>query len=355
MPRRGMKNSKLFHNMALAQQLYHFKAILSILLFVTVVWNLKLFVTQYVADNGKGDNAASLLILIWHWPFHGAPNLTDNVCYDLYGIKNCQLTDNRSMFVQADVVVFHQRELQKSSALPYKTKPPGQKWVWASLESPSNVLDLEKWNHIFNWVLSYRQDSDIFVPYGKMMLHSPSTSFTIPQKTGLVSWVISNYKSTQERALFYKNLSQHLKVNIYGKAAKKVLCPKCLLPMVSKYKFYLAFENSIHRDYITEKMWCNSFEAGAVPVVLGPPRTNYEQFVPPDSFIHVEDFESPEQLATFLRTMNTSQYKEFFQWRRKYSVKLLQDWRERFCSICAVYHSLPQEKIYYNLQEWFKA
>nr|XP_033818169.1 alpha-(1,3)-fucosyltransferase 7 [Geotrypetes seraphini] len=335
-------------------QIYCFKAILSIL-FVTIVCIFILFITQYVPGNDKGNDAASLLILIWYWPFHKTLNLTSNVCYDLYGIKNCQLTDNRSMLVQADVVVFHHKELQKSSDVPYEMRPPGQKWVWASLESPSNVMDLEKWNHTFNWVLSYRQDSDIFVPYGKLVLHSPSNSFTIPPKTGLVSWVISNYKSIHERALLYKKLFQHVTVDIYGKAAKKELCPKCLLPVVSKYKFYLAFENSIHRDYITEKMWYNSFEACAVPVVLGPPRTNYEQFVPPDSFIHVEDFESPEKLARFLRTMNTSQYKEFFKWRRKYSLKLFQDWRERFCSICTVYHSLPQEKIYHNLQEWFKA
>ncbi|XP_029470533.1 alpha-(1,3)-fucosyltransferase 7 [Rhinatrema bivittatum] len=308
-----MKSNKL---------LYPFKAIVSMLLFATIVWNLKLFVTQYVAVDDKRPAQTSLLILVWDWPFQKNPKFPGSVCYDLYGIENCQLTTNHSMFAQADVVVFHQRELRDNLfAFPRETRPLGQKWVWACLESPSNAEGLEKGENIFNWVLSYRQDSDIFVPYGKLVPHSPSTSFAIPNKTGLVSWVISNYNSKQERVVFYQKLSQHLAVDVYGKAAKKILNPKSLLPTISKYKFYLAFENSIHRDYITEKMWKNAFEAGAVPVVLGPPRANYEKFVPPNSFIHVEDFGSPEQLARFLRTMNSSRYEEFFQWREKYVVR----------------------------------
>ena len=41
--------------------------------------------------------------------------------------------------------------------------------------------------------------------------------------------------------------------------------------IISTYKFYLAFENSIHcTDYISEKFWRNSLKTGAVPVVFGP-------------------------------------------------------------------------------------
>ena len=39
----------------------------------------------------------------------------------------------------------------------------------------------------------------------------------------------------------------------------------------AKYKFYFAFENSIHcNDYLSEKFWRNSLAQGLVPVVYGP-------------------------------------------------------------------------------------
>ena len=39
----------------------------------------------------------------------------------------------------------------------------------------------------------------------------------------------------------------------------------------SPFKFYLAFENSMHcNDYLSEKFWRNSLHQGLVPVVYGP-------------------------------------------------------------------------------------
>ncbi|KAI4815354.1 hypothetical protein KUCAC02_005503 [Chaenocephalus aceratus] len=70
--------------------------------------------------------------------------------------------------------------------------------------------------------------------------------------------------------------------------------------LVSRYQFYLALENSQHTDYITEKLW-NAVRAGAVPVVLGPSRQNYERFLPPEAFIHVDDFPTVRGLARAVR------------------------------------------------------
>ncbi|KAM4697163.1 alpha-(1,3)-fucosyltransferase 7 [Rhinophrynus dorsalis] len=338
--------------MALA--LRYVSALGSVFALTTLLWNMRLVLFSFYDFGDTFSSSHTLTILIWHWPFHQPLDLSGNVCSDLYGIKGCQLTANRSDYKHADVVVFHHSELWgKGHEMPHEVRPPRQKWVWASLESPSNIQVKKNVNGIFNWTLSYREDSDIFVPYGKM-IPSSSMNFDIPKKTGLVSWVVSHYHRSQQRASFYRELSKHLKVDIYGRANKKPLCPSCLLPTTSRYSFYLALENSVHRDYITEKLWQNSFMAGAVPVVLGPPRENYERFVPPDSFIHVSDFSSPKHLATFLLSMTPQQYQKFFHWRELYAVKSYSDWRERFCLICTKYSSLPQTKVYSNLDVWFR-
>jgi galactoside alpha-1,3-fucosyltransferase 7 len=168
-------------------------------------------------------------------------------------------------------------------------------------------------------------------------------------------WVVSNFQERQKRARVYQQLAPHLQVDVFGRANQRPLCANCLLPTIARYRFYLAFENSQHRDYITEKFWRNALAAGAVPIVLGPPRATYEAFAPPDAFVHVDDFSSARELAAFLAGMNESRYRRFFAWRDRLRVKLLGDWRERFCTICAHFPYLPRSQVYEDLEGWFRA
>ncbi|XP_063289039.1 alpha-(1,3)-fucosyltransferase 7 [Pelobates fuscus] len=325
----------------------------SFIMLVALVLNIRIVIFFVHESEESLSRPRNLTILIWHWPFHRSLNISGDVCSDLYNIQRCRLTDDREEYSHANVVVFHHSELGKQGCeLPTNGRPQVQKWVWVTLESPSNIHGISKWNNIFNWTLSYREDSDIFVPYGKMV---PRVSQIVHNfnKTGLVAWVVSHYRKTQKRSLFVKELSSHLNVEIFGRASKRPLCPTCLVPTASHYFFYLALENSEHQDYITEKLWKNAFIAGAVPIVLGPSRENYERFVPPDSFIHISDFPSPKDLAEFVLSMSPQRYLQFFRWKVEHEVKLYTDWRERFCMICAKYESLTQSKVYNDLEGWF--
>ncbi|XP_006233648.1 alpha-(1,3)-fucosyltransferase 7 isoform X2 [Rattus norvegicus] len=317
-----------------------------------VIW---LFWLLRSVPGGAPAPQPTLTILIWHWPFtNRSPELSSDTC-TRYGMASCHLSANRSLLASADAVVFHHRELQtRHSRLPLDQRPHGQPWVWATMESPSNTHGLRHFRGIFNWVLSYRRDSDIFVPYGRLEPFSGPTP-PLPAKSRMAAWVVSNFQERQQRAKLYRQLAPHLKVDVFGRASGRPLCPNCLLPTVARYRFYLSFENSQHRDYITEKFWRNALAAGAVPVVLGPPRTTYEAFVPPDAFIHVDDFSSARELAVFLVSMNESRYRGFFAWRDRLRVRLLNDWRERFCTICARYPYLPRSQVYEDLESWFQA
>ncbi|XP_023687234.1 alpha-(1,3)-fucosyltransferase 7 [Paramormyrops kingsleyae] len=302
----------------------------------------------------------NISILIWYWPFGRSYSLAGDICWDMYRIPGCHLHDNHLLFSHSDIVVFHHHELKTHQLhLPlHLHRPANQKWLWLSLESPASNGNLASYNGLFNWTMSYRRDADIFIPYGELVskMHAKDDEINAfhENKSSLACWVISNYNPQQARVKVIQKLMKIINLDLYGYSFKRPLPHEKLLPTISQCHFYLAFENAQYKDYITEKLWRNSFQAGAVPVVLGPPRENYEAMVPHDSFIHVNDFKTVEELAEYLNqtTANPIRYRSYFKWHRNHTVKLYTDWRERLCKICTVYHKLPPKKIYQDLQGW---
>ena len=129
----------------------------------------------------------------------------------------------------------------------------------------------------------YISDSTIVTRYERWQYYDQNTR-AIPQdknyaanKTGQVAWFVSNcgarwedtYLSTQSSNQAYRNgrlqyaqeLAQYIGVDIYG-ACGSLKCPRtsagtCFDLLNTKYKFYLAFENSNCKDYITAKFFVN--------------------------------------------------------------------------------------------------
>ncbi|XP_072467419.1 alpha-(1,3)-fucosyltransferase 4 [Notamacropus eugenii] len=333
-------------------------------------------------------------VLMWWKPFVGKDGSHIPVpdCQRLFNLSGCRLLTDRRAYWEAQAVLFHHRDLvwnqdmpppQSEPGDPPETngaaaqgegtasmdgqfaRPPGQRWVWMNFESPTHSPGLESLDgSLFNWTLTYRADSDIFVPYGYLYPRSslqeqPAGLLpSLARKRGLVAWVVSHWNEGQARVRYYNELRHHLPVDVYGQGGPGQPVPDGgLMHTVSRYKFYLAFENSQHLDYITEKLWRNAFLAGAVPVVLGPSRANYERFVPRNAFIHVEDFPSAAALAAYLRFLdrNRSEYKRYFAWRRRYAVHTVSFWDEPWCRACqALQIAGDQPKKMTNLAAWFQ-
>uniref|UniRef100_A0A670IHM2 Fucosyltransferase n=1 Tax=Podarcis muralis TaxID=64176 RepID=A0A670IHM2_PODMU len=243
----------------------------------------------------KNDYINETTILIWVWPFGQTFDLKFCPTFNIHG---CHLTTR---------------------------PPPFQKWIWMNLESPTHTPQKSGIEHLFNLTLTYRRDSDIQVPYGFMVVSTKR----------LVCWVVSNWNPEHARVKYYNELSKYLEIHTYGQAFGDYVSDKNLIPTISACKFYLSFENSIHRDYITEKLY-NAFLAGSVPVVLGPPRENYENYIPASSFIHVEDFLSPRDLSEYLLLLdkNDKLYVSYFDWRKDFSVHLPRFWESHACLAC---------------------
>ncbi|KAB7503106.1 Galactoside 3(4)-L-fucosyltransferase, partial [Armadillidium nasatum] len=93
-----------------------------------------------------------------------------------------------------------------------------------------------------------------------------------------------------------------------------------------------------------------------IPVVRGS--ADYSSIAPPHSYINVEDFKTPEELANYLIYLdkNDTAYMEYFSWKKDHILMNRFGWLNHatsFCSLCHKLHSDKREKIYYNLTEWF--
>ena len=196
----------------------------------------------------------------WHLA-RGRQTFYDKKC----NINACSLTDNRNQASSADVILFNQ-----SPARHWTTRPEHQLWILFMLECPYHTPALSAFSDVINITASYRHDSDIVAPYEKFVLHDENVR-TLPQnrsyaegKTKHVAWFVSNCASRNGRGDYAKELSKYIPVDIYG-ACGPFKCPrkdsnKCYEMLNKDYKFYLSFENSNCRDYITEKFFVNGLQ-----------------------------------------------------------------------------------------------
>uniref|UniRef100_A0A4W4EI92 Fucosyltransferase n=1 Tax=Electrophorus electricus TaxID=8005 RepID=A0A4W4EI92_ELEEL len=300
-------------------------------------------------------------LLLWFWPQNYRFNLSD--CKLLFDIDDCFLTDDRSLYGSADaLLVFHRAIKKDLSNLPPSPRPSFQRWIWFHMESPTNTERIPGLEKLFNLTLSYRSDADIVVRNHLAIRKNPKDKIVIPQKDKLVCWIVSNTNpktGTVVRNRYYNELKKYITVHVLGNATGQFLKHEDYYSIIASCKFYLSFENSIHRDYITEKLNA-PLTVGTVPVVLGPPRENYEKFVPGSSFIHINDFLSPKSLAQYLIMVNRDEelYKSYFRWRKHLSAKphlILQnqEFIQPICTACEYVAKHREYKGVKDIYEWY--
>ncbi|XP_067089040.1 4-galactosyl-N-acetylglucosaminide 3-alpha-L-fucosyltransferase 9-like [Osmerus mordax] len=310
--------------------------------------------SDWVALLAKNFNLQSreVIVLVWHWPFGHPFELT--ACGSRFNIHGCHLTAEKELFSKADAVLIHHREIATDcSNLPTFPRPPSQKWVWMNHESPSHTEEIACLENVFNLTLSYRQDADIHMPYGSIVMTEKRPT-VIPFKKRLVCWFVSNWKPQHRRVWYYKELRNHIRIHTYGIPFGRKVTESDYRLIVSSCKFYLSFENSIHTDYITEKFY-KALKLGSVPIVMGPSRQNYEKFIPGDAFIHVDDFESPLGLAKHLQHLdqNEHSYRGFFRWQKDHEVSLTGIPLQNACYTCDYIRRHPERRTVKQLCKWF--
>lgn len=260
------------------------------------------------------------MLLIWFWPENLRFDLKD--CKKHFGIDSCRLSDDRSLAAEANgVLIYHKAISEDLSNLPtYRTRL--QRWIWFNPDSPTNTHQIQGIEALFNLTLTYRKDADIQVRWKVSSRKYPEESFTHPPKQRLICWIVDTVEMENSTQTYktYVDLLQHIKVDLF-EASTDEMKGEAYLETIKSCKFYLSFESAVHKDYITEKFTA-PLALGTVPVTLGPPRKNYENFVPGSSFIHVNDFADSAALAEHLLSLDKDEqaYQRYFDWRKFYTI-----------------------------------
>ena len=280
---------------------------------------------------------------------------TDSISISTCPVKKCKFIPMTS-HETADVMLFHSHDRPH---IPPK-RLPEQIYVFVSQESEANQKRYLRTPIIYNLTMTYRLDSDIPMPYGAFKKRTTPRKHPFGRnydfaggKSKKVAWVVSNCKTPSKRDRYVKDLKKYIDVDIYGKCGT-LSCNKstCFTMINSTYKFYLALENSICEDYITEKLYRTLHLGGIIPVVLGG--ADYSKLLPPHSVINVMDYSSPRALAEYLHKLdrNDTLYNEYFQWRNHYDSK----GNEALCSLCAYLHNgTLLSKVYGYMSQWYSA
>ncbi|XP_037780279.1 alpha-(1,3)-fucosyltransferase C-like [Penaeus monodon] len=281
----------------------------------------------------------------------------------------CRVVYDKAFLQKADAVVIR----PTVHRLP-RARTPSQLWILFSVEAPTHP----EWNiargkkGVFNWTMTYHGDSDVIMPFGRVLPRPPQHRqerkrdyWSEKNASQLAVWITSHCETPSRREEYVAALRRVVGVDVYGSCGNLpsgtrdtiAYMPKEVSSthLGSSYMFYLAFENSICEDYVTEKFF-KALAMDVVPVVLGG--ANYSSIAPPNSFVDAMDFASPVLLGAHLLSIarNRSLYNSFFAWKNEYQIDLGFPFYPLVCDLCRKLHQSSRQSVrtYTDVESWFR-
>ncbi|XP_053611641.1 alpha-(1,3)-fucosyltransferase C-like isoform X2 [Plodia interpunctella] len=349
---------------------------------------IDILITYYIYMRGDTGNKKTYYILRWKMigiynPLRflgtGSSKFIEMNC----PYQNCYVTDNKNFLLKItdfDAIIFSGRSSRKYtlSYLPQQ-RSPSQKYIFALNEPVPMFLTCNPLlENFFNWTWTHKLSSDIRWSYVLIYdLHGnevgPKQNMTWPTemtpikdkktkaildgKSKAAAWFVSHCDTFGRREKYVKVLkpelaSLNLILDVYGDCGN-LSCPvgdnKCNELVKADYYFYFSFENSITRDYVTEKL-LTALLNYAVPVVYGG--ADYTRFLPPGSYLDAHNLR-PIELARTMKEIiqNKTRYYDFFRWRNHFVYKHGENASE-ICNVCtALNKNIPTNL---NLRDGFR-
>ena len=333
-----------------------------------------LFLTNFGVSHWRPEKVKKILMWTTYFDIEGWANDVNRTlqsCQNLLG--RCEMTNNKSELQSSSAVLFHANDLWKmwftsidSKSWKPQYRHPSQVWVMLSQEAPPN-----QWGwfppNFFNWTISYRRDSTILHTYGLQVKKSQEelqNSIAELQnkrrinysgnKTKMAVVHVSNCIDHGRRYKIIRELTKYIEVDEFGYCSGNVVCnstvsfDKCM-DFFKPYKFYLAFENAVCRDYITEKFWLAQTVKFQIPVIAANKHTL--EFLPSKSYLNVFDFPSIKDLADEMIRIgnNSTLFNSFFEWKNYY--KPLPN---PFCTFCNALHENRTAQSYHGMEAWIQ-
>ena len=290
--------------------------------------------TWKTINNLEPTQKANITILFWSqyhkqdiWWRYMMTDGQGKVC----PASSCFFTYDKSSLNVSDALLF---DLAANTSVKPAIHHPHQYWIlynheWLDYLHPTSVED-----DTFNLTASYRSDSDIPILYGECFPRSKPYELTkgvLKLKKGLALWYVSHCETNSLREEYVKSLQKFIDIDVSGhcphlntvnikqpgepQRVGKDLSGKYLTD-INSYKFYIAYENTFCRDYITEKVF-KILEDGVftIPIVRGA--GPYENYLPRGSYINSGDFVSPQELSRYIKRLdnNDTLFMKYFAYR----------------------------------------
>ncbi|XP_064472112.1 alpha-(1,3)-fucosyltransferase C-like [Ornithodoros turicata] len=326
-----------------------------------IIWNPSLLSSLQLSRAAININDTATVVVLWN-TFYGN-SVTEYFTDDKIRkcTHRCIFTRNRSMADKSAAIIFHAHDFDPNDIPPRRDAE--QIWVLLGMESalhtPKTVLAL---NGRINWTITHRSDADI--PYPKFRTLKLSSVIerlahrAVPKrfkKKRMAAWFASNCHAPSGRSEFVRELQKVIDVDVYGACGHLRCVPayshECYEMLSKKYYFYLSFENSLCRDYVTEKFYY-PINYDVVPVVMGS--ANYSAFSPPRSFIDALSFVTPQELGRYMKNIvhTWKNYSSFFKWKGDYTVA--EEEQQAACRLCEKIQSHNYStKVYVDIKKWW--
>ena len=288
-------------------------------------------------------------------------------------VDKCFFTYDKRLLHSSDAIMFHSTDVQYDEQFDdlLDERLPQQMWVYVDQEPPIPNESVSNLDGLFNMAMSYKADSDIVVPIGASVL--TDMPFKIDthsyKRQGTLVWVVSDCTLMDNENIgeLIEALQRQLSVKIISQCPPD---PDCVIYPDKKgckpnyntrdYKFQLIIESQSCNDYISNDFW-DVLRQGTVPIVMGATLEDYISAAPPDSFLHVHNFSTPDALVNHLLrlTLDDEAYGTYFKWQETQRIKTLGEMSitsaHAVCQLCDMVHDSSRTSNYYFLSKWWSA